>query len=175
MTPISANPSPTSPQGSLQASSCVCGRHPLFAARKITVAPNLPHESNSTRSGSCGVPGCWHNTPAPGTPPPSPPIDVVKAAPADSSGRAVKESSGPEARETPRSPLLVNNGQSSITEWGKKQRRQFQRLMTLLYRWEVMGLSIIRLDLTTAVGGDAEKLTNHYETLRRRIEKKIGK
>jgi hypothetical protein len=100
---------------------------------------------------------------------------VVNAAPADSSGRAVKESSGPEARETPRSSLLVNNGQSSITQWGKKQRRQFQRLMTLLYRWESMGLSIIRLDLTTAVGGDAEKLTKHYETLRRRIEKKIGK
>jgi hypothetical protein len=89
---------------------------------------------------------------------------------------ALKESSGPEARETPpRSSLLVNNGQSSITEWGKKQRRQFQRLMTLLYRWESMGMSIIRLDLTTAVGGDAGKLTKHYETLRRRIEKKIGK
>jgi hypothetical protein len=87
----------------------------------------------------------------------------------------VQESSGPEARETPRSSLLVNNGQSSITEWGKKQRRQFQRLMTLLYRWESMGMSIIRLDLTTAVGGDAGKLTKHYETLRRRIEKKIGK
>jgi hypothetical protein len=38
-----------------------------------------------------------------------------------------------------------------------------------------MGLSIIRLDLTTAVGGDAKKLTEHYEALRRRIEKRIGK
>ena len=47
--------------------------------------------------------------------------------------------------------------------------------MTLLYRWESMGLSIVRLDLTTAVGGDPKVMTKHYETLRRRIEKKVGK
>ena len=88
----------------------------------------------------------------------------------------VKDPSGPEAREGPqRSSLLVNNGQSSITPWGKKHRRQFQRLMTLLYRWESMGLSIVRLDLTTAVGGDPKLMTKHYEMLRRRIERKIGK
>jgi hypothetical protein len=88
----------------------------------------------------------------------------------------VQEPSGPEAREAPpSSSLLVKNGQSSIPIWGKKQKRQYQRLMTLLYRWEVMNLSIVRLDLTTAVGGDPKLLTNHFETLRRRIEKRIGK
>jgi hypothetical protein len=38
-----------------------------------------------------------------------------------------------------------------------------------------MGLSIVRLDLTTAVGGDPGSMTKHYQTLRRRIERKIGK
>jgi hypothetical protein len=86
------------------------------------------------------------------------------------------DASGPEAREGPEgSSLLVTNGQSSITTWGKKHRRQYQRLMTLLYRWEAMGLSIIRLDLTTAVEGDPKLMTKHYQALRRRIEKKIGK
>jgi hypothetical protein len=47
--------------------------------------------------------------------------------------------------------------------------------MTLLYRYESTGLSIVRLDLTTAVGGDPKLMTKHYEILRRRIEKKIGK
>lgn len=87
-----------------------------------------------------------------------------------------EDSSGPEARESPTgSPSLVNNGQSSITTWGKKHKRQYQRLMTLLYRWESMGLSIVRLDLTTAERGDPKLMTKHYEALRRRIEKKVGK
>lgn len=153
-----------------------CQNHPLFATKPDELAPNLPHGNDSILSGSCGVPGCWHNKPDRSIPSPAAPQDQVNVGTTANGKEGVQESSGPEARETPpRSSLLVNNGQSSITPWGKKQRRQFQRLMTLLYRWESMGMSIIRLDLTTAVGGDAEKLTKHYETLRRRIEKKIGK
>ena len=103
------------------------------------------------------------------------PQETIKAG-MDASVEGVKDPSGPEAREGPPGPSsLVNNGQSSINTWGKKHRRQYQRLMTLLYRWESMGLSIVRLDLTTAEGGDPKLMTKHYETLRRRIERKIGK
>src|SRR3990170_7806444 len=116
-------------------------------------------------------------TPPTGTHSPPPPFQEPIQVGVTANGKeGFQEASGPEARETPQgSPSLVNNGQSSNAEWGKKHRRQYQRLMTLLYRWESMGLSIVRLDLTTAVGGDPKVMTKHYETLRRRIERKIGK
>ena len=85
----------------------------------------------------------------------------------------VQESSGPEARETPSSPLLVlNYGDSSTL--GRKRRSTYQRLMTLLNRWEYQRRSIIRMDLTTAIGGDSSKLSDHYEELIRRIKRKTG-
>lgn len=111
-----------------------------------------------------------------GMPFPTNPQDSVNAGATANGKEGFKEPSGPEAREVPQgSSSLVNNGQSSITPWGKKHKRQYQRLMTLLYRWESMGLSIVRLDLTTAVEGNPKLMTKHYEALRRRIEKKIGK
>jgi len=86
----------------------------------------------------------------------------------------VQESSGPEARGTPpRSSLLVlNYGDSSTL--GRKRRSTYQRLMTLLNRWEYQRRSIIRMDLTTANGGDLSKLSDHYEELIRRIKRKTG-
>ena len=115
-------------------------------------------------------------TPTSGTISPATPQDPIQGGIETSIKEGVADASGPEAREGPRgSSLLVKNGQSSIPEWGKKHRRQYQRLMTLLYRWESMGLSIVRLELTTAIKGDPKLMTKHYETLRRRIEKLIGK
>jgi len=115
-------------------------------------------------------------TPIPGIPSPSTSHDSVNTGATANGKEGFQEPSGPEARKVPQgSSLLVNNGQSSITPWGKKHRRQYQRLMTLLYRWESMGLSIVRLDLTTAIGGNPKLMTKHYEKLRRRIERKIGK
>ena len=46
--------------------------------------------------------------------------------------------------------------------------------MTLLNRWEYQRRSIIRMDLTTANGGDPSKLSDHYEELIRRIKRKTG-
>jgi hypothetical protein len=48
-------------------------------------------------------------------------------------------------------------------------------LMTILYRMEAMNLSILRLDLTTATGGDAGLLAEHFKEIRKRIERRIGK
>jgi len=153
-----------------------CKNHPLFATNPDELAPNLPHANDSVRCGCCSVPECWHNKSRLDTPSPTPSQELVQVGAAANGKEGCKESSGPEARETPqRSSLLVNNGQSSTTPWGKKHRRQFQRLMTLLYRWESMSFSIVRLDLTTAVGGDQKLLTKHFQTLRRRIERKIGR
>jgi hypothetical protein len=115
-------------------------------------------------------------TPTSGTPYPAPSQDQIPVGAYENGKEGFSDPSGPEARKGPKgSSLLVNNGQSSIPTWGRKHRRQYQRLMTLLYRWESMGLSIVRLDLTTAVGGDPKVMTKHYQTLRRRIERKIGK
>lgn len=153
-----------------------CQNHPLFATKPSELAPNLPHESDSDEDVCCSVPGCWHNKSHRLNPSPAAPQDPVIVGATANAKEGCKESSRPEARETPqRSSLLVNNGQSSTTPWGKKHRRQYQRLQTLLYRWESMNLSIVRLDLTTAVGGDQKLLTKHFQALRRRIERKIGK
>ena len=142
-----------------------CKNHPLFARKPVELAPNLPHENGSIISGCCAVPGCWHNKPTHRIPFPAPHRDRVDVWTAANGKEGFQESSGPEARETPRSSSsLVINGQSSITPWGKKHRRQYQRLMTLLYRWEVMVLSIVRLDLTTALGGNQKLLTKHLES-----------
>jgi hypothetical protein len=153
-----------------------CQNHPLFTHNPVELAPNLPHGIDSQRIGSCSVPGCWHNKSTLSPPSPTPFKEPIQVGTNANGKEGLQESSGPEDRETPqRSSLLVNNGQSSTTPWGKKHRRQYQRLQTLLYRWESMSLSIVRLDLTTAVGGDQKLLTKHFQTLRRRIERKIGK
>jgi len=111
-----------------------------------------------------------------GNPSPTPPHEEIPIGPVENGKEGFADHSGPEAREDPPgSSSLVNNGQSSTCTWGKKHKRQYQRLMTLLYRWEAMGLSIVRLDLTTADGGDPKMMTNHYEKLRRRIGRKIGR
>src|SRR5659263_654669 len=86
-----------------------CQNHPLFATKPSELAPNLPHESDSVASGSCGVPGCWHNKPARSIPSPAAPQDQVNVGTIANGKEGVQESSGPEARETPpRSSLPVS-------------------------------------------------------------------
>jgi hypothetical protein len=103
----------------------------------------------------------------------TPPQVAVNVAAAASAEGAVKESSGPEARETPVSSLLVLHYRDSST-LDRKRRATYQHLMTLLNRWEYQRRSITRMDLTTANGGDPSKLSDHYEELIRRIKRKTG-
>ena len=57
-------------------------------------------------------------TPTSDNPSPTPLHEPINAVIDATVKEEVQESSGPEARETPpRSSLLVNNGQSSITPW----------------------------------------------------------
>ena len=57
----------------------------------------------------------------------------------------------------------------------RKRKRHYWLLVSFLYRLESLNLSIIRLDLTTATGGDAGLLAEHFELLRWRIERRVGK
>ena len=80
-----------------------------------------------------------------------------------------------------RSPFLVIDGPNSIfpsrenrpgNVWGKKERERYHRLQSILYYWESHRYSIIRLDLTTAPGGDSRLLGPHFEELLVRISRK---
>jgi hypothetical protein len=113
-------------------------------------------------------------TPTPSTPSPAPFQEPIQGG-IDASGKeGFKESSGPEARETPQgsSLLVLNYGDSSTL--GRKRRSTYQRLMTLLTRWEHQRRSIIRMDLTTPKGSDPSKLFDRFEELIRRIKQKTG-
>lgn len=95
---------------------------------------------------------------------------VVWPRPADEPRRAVK--SGPAGAG---SSSLVNTSQFMPDRMRCKRRRHYWMLMTILYRMEALNLSILRLDLTTAGGGDAGLLAEHFIVLRKRIERRIGK
>lgn len=113
-------------------------------------------------------------TPTSGTSSPTPSQELIQPAVNVNAEEGLQESSGPEARETPqRSSLLVLHYRDSST-LDRKRRATYQRLMTLLNRWEYQRRSIIRMDLTTANGGDPSKLSDHYEELIRRIKRKTG-
>lgn len=69
------------------------------------------------------------------------------------------------------SPLLVKDGHNSAS-WGRLEKRRYHRLQSILYFWESHHFSILRVDLTTAPGGDAGLLGRHFEELLRRISKR---
>ena len=130
-----------------------CNKCRVFTPFYRQSAQNLPNEIDSDAMGDLRTRG-RRMTPAEGhassTPPFEEPIQPEVNANAE---EGVQQSSGPEARETPRSSLLVlKYGDSSTL--GRKRRSTYQRLMTLLNRWEYQRRSIIRMDLTTANGGD---------------------
>jgi hypothetical protein len=49
------------------------------------------------------------------------------------------------------------------------EKVRYHRLQSILYFWESHHFSILRVDLTTAPGGDISKLGPHFEELLRRI------
>lgn len=66
------------------------------------------------------------------------------------------------------------NAKTESPSWDRKQKRHYQHIMSVLYRWEARNLSIVWVTLTTAVGGEARKLRVHERELRRRVEKTFG-
>lgn len=81
-----------------------------------------------------------------------------------------------------RSPYLVKSvanstfpergGDRQRAPWSSVNRARYHRLNAFLEYWQSHHFSIIRLDLTTAPGGDPHLLGPHFEELLRRIERK---
>ena len=47
-------------------------------------------------------------------------------------------------------------------EWTRKQKRGYHRVRSLLWFWECHQFQVLWVTLSTAEGGDAEKLTYHH-------------
>ena len=59
-------------------------------------------------------------------------------------------------------------------EWTRKQKRGYHRVRSLLWFWECHKFQVLWVTLSTAEGGDAEKLTYRHKQLRQRIERQLG-
>ncbi len=59
-------------------------------------------------------------------------------------------------------------------EWSRKQKRGYQRVRSLLWFWESHQFQVLWVTLSTAEGGNADKLTYHHKQLRQRIERQLG-
>ena len=59
-------------------------------------------------------------------------------------------------------------------EWTRKQKRGYHRVRSLLWFWECHQFQVLWVTLSTAEGGDSEKLTYHHKQLRQRIERQLG-
>jgi hypothetical protein len=67
-----------------------------------------------------------------------------------------------------------SSNQPNTSEWSRKQKRGYQRVRSLLYFWEAHRFQVLWVTLSTAPGGNAEKLTYHHKQLRQRIERHLG-
>jgi hypothetical protein len=57
--------------------------------------------------------------------------------------------------------------------WSRRQKRLYGRLMSWCKEAQGRGADLLRVDLTTAPGGDPGQLKLHFQELRRRIERKL--
>lgn len=74
----------------------------------------------------------------------------------------------------PPQPSLVLYGHSSARKvWTRQQKRIFQRLTSWCMEATGRGCQLVRVDLTTANGGEAGKLRRHQQELRRRVRERI--
>ena len=67
-----------------------------------------------------------------------------------------------------------SGGRPVRPEWSRKQKRGYQRVRSLLWFWEAHHFQVLWVTLSTAEGGQAEKLTYHHKQLRQRIERQLG-
>lgn len=58
--------------------------------------------------------------------------------------------------------------------WSRQQGRVFNRLVSFCTYHKGRGCQLSRVDLTTAVGGDASRLRRRLQELRRRVERELG-
>jgi len=58
--------------------------------------------------------------------------------------------------------------------WTRQQKRAYQRSMSLLLFWMTHGYQILWITLTSSSTSDPAKLTDHFSTLKKRIERTFG-
>jgi hypothetical protein len=66
------------------------------------------------------------------------------------------------------------NSFQSKGEWSRKQKRGYQRIRSLLWFWECHQFQVLWVMLSTAEGGDANKLSYRHKLLRQRVERQLG-
>ena len=72
-------------------------------------------------------------------------------------------------------PHMPSSGGRPVRpEWSRKQKRGYQRIRSLLWFWEAHHFQVLWVTLSTADGGQADKLTYHHKQLRQRIERQLG-
>jgi hypothetical protein len=69
---------------------------------------------------------------------------------------------------------VVDNQNGGSGSWSRQQRRVFNRLVSFCTRYKGLGYQLIRVDLTTAVGGEVSMLRRRLQELRRRVERDLG-
>jgi hypothetical protein len=74
--------------------------------------------------------------------------------------------------------LVINRSSSAVTSdatskavWSRQQKRGYHRTLSCLGMWRSQGYQMLRVDLTTAGGGDARALAEHHNRLRKRVER----
>ena len=58
--------------------------------------------------------------------------------------------------------------------WSRQQKRCFNRLTSWCFEAKSRECQLLRVDLTTAPGGQADLLRRHLQELRRRVERDLG-
>jgi excisionase family DNA binding protein len=76
--------------------------------------------------------------------------------------------------EVPDEPLEGVPAGARRRRMDEKQKRGYHRVRSLLWFWECHQFQVLWVTLSTAEGGDAEKLTYHHKQLRQRIERQLG-
>ncbi len=79
----------------------------------------------------------------------------------------------------PPSPLLVSNDTSRTdtptrVRWSQSQCKCYHRVRSLFTLWASHGYQLVWVMLSTAPGGEADKLSQHHKRLRQNLDRKLG-
>ena len=72
-------------------------------------------------------------------------------------------------------PSLVNICRTHASQpWSRKMKMHYQRILSFQMERLGQGCQVLRVDLTTASGGDRKKLSRHFQELLRRVKRELG-
>ena len=71
-------------------------------------------------------------------------------------------------------PNAPSKGNYKCFWWSRQQKRAYHRSMSLLRFWMTHAYQILWITLTSAPTSDPAKLTDHFSTLKKRIERTFG-